>query len=84
MTYSESDKFEKICTQKPGVDGVGLWQWIVVNSIDGTYTRTQKTICRYGELYTVKPKCPWNACNGDCSVCNDDWAANGTAEEFLQ
>ena len=55
-------------------NGVGLWQFVMNSNDRSSTTYTKHTVCRYGDLYNVKPKCPWNACaNGDCSVCKEDW-----------
>ena len=67
--------------------GVGLWQFVVKNAKTSkdVVLHSVNTVCRYGELHAVPPKCPWNAClNGDCSVCASDWAEPNSASEFLQ
>jgi len=49
-------------------EGVGLWQWVVQTADKNSWVLTTHTVCRYGSLFNVPPKCPWNACsNGDCS-----------------
>ena len=62
------------CSEGQVGDGVGLWQFVVESSDKSVITRTDHTVCRYGELYNKSPNSPWNACaNGDCSECVNGW-----------
>ena len=68
---------EVACNAGDSAEGVALWQFVVQNGDDDMWIETGHTVCRYGSLYNVAPKCPWNACDGsqanDCSVCKGDW-----------
>lgn len=99
MTKDGHVKLNFTCTGSVGPSGgVGLWQWVIRDGSPNVnkFVQTPHLVCRYNDLYNVKPKCPWNACpgSGDCSVCVTDWAQNGISptdsfgdskpEQFLQ
>ena len=78
MTKDVSATWTIACKGSEGAKGgVGLWQFVVRNGgveFNDGLVYTGNTVCRYGDLYNVKPACPWNACiNGDCSECAKDW-----------
>ena len=64
------------CGKKEGVSGVGLFQQ-VTEGTDGTMRVWGKqTVCRYGELWSTPPACPFEAClDAECKTCKDDWKA---------
>ena len=85
-SYTTSVNYTITCTAKPDSPGVGLWQWVVESSDGQTSVLTPHTVCRYGEIYSTPPACPWNACLGsspDCSKCTDDWNYASSAKVSL-
>ena len=70
------DVYDQFCTEKPGMPGVGLWQWVVASSDGNISIKTNHTVCRYGKGHNLPPKCPWNACRDDrCDRCIDGFIA---------
>ena len=74
-SYNVNNEVEIDCPDDKKSDGgVGLWQWVVQTADETGTVWGLHTVCRYGALYNVMPKCPWNACtNGDCSECDANW-----------
>ena len=74
MTYSFDVTYKVSCTEKSGVEGVGLWQQ-VTEGTDGKFrVWGTQTLCRYGDLWKTKPECPYEACaDAECTTCIDGW-----------